>query len=245
MVERTLPEIHRRLARRGFRPSHVAEVGVWRPEVANVAGWIDEGVRATLVEPDPAAVTAILRRWGDRPGVAVHAVAVFREPGRLTLARRGPSTFVSALDVSPAIVDDRYRRRSEDLFEVEAVTFDAIDDGTIDLLCVDVEGCEWYVLERLRSRPRVLAVETHGAVYVNPHLTQILDWVRANGYVTWYVDGSDTVFVRRGAVAVTPSDRVRTGWNRLRRRLRRARKRVTVGLRRLVHDSDGSRHGAG
>ena len=43
----------------------------------------------------------------------------------------------------------------------------------IDLLSVDTEGCEWFVLQTLRSRPAVISIETHGGLYLNPHRDEI------------------------------------------------------------------------
>ena len=85
-------------------------------------------------------------------------------------------------------------------FTVPAVTFDTIDDGTIDVLAIDIEGGEWFVLRHLVSRPAIISVETHGKRYVNPYRAEIDAWMRAEGYGAWYRDDSDTVY-RRGWTA--------------------------------------------
>jgi FkbM family methyltransferase len=184
----------------GIRVNHACEVGVYLPDVSNVRGWIAAGVRTTLVECDPVIVRQLQERFGALPNVRIEAVAVADAAGRLTLFRAGASTFGSNVLQSPAIVNDGYRKEASTTFEVAAVTFDAIDDGTIDLLSIDIEGGEWFVLRHMRSRPEIISVETHGKRYVNPHLREILAWCDAEGYGAWYRDRSDTVF-RRGWTA--------------------------------------------
>lgn len=180
----------------GLTVRHVCEVGVYLPETSNVLNWIHDGVRTTLVECDPLIVTK-LRSEFPVPNVVIHDVAVSHEVGELTLYRTGASTFGANVASSPATVNDGYQPRQEDSFTVKAVTFDMIDDGTIDVLSIDIEGGEWNVLRFLVSRPLVICVETHGKRYENPHLTDIRGWMRVQGYAPWYVDDSDTAF-RRG-----------------------------------------------
>lgn len=221
--------LYRRLAAKGFRPLHVAEVGVHRPESSNVYDYALAGVRCTLVEPDPDCVALIRQRFAGHPNVTLHPVAVFDRPGQIELFRRGPSTFVADLAVSPALVNDRYRPTEQDKIIVEAKTFDAIDDGTIDLLSVDVEGSEWFVIKHLTSRPGVISVETHGASYRNPHLHEIEGWMEANGYWRLARTTSDSIYVKRGVVPVTGRDRaedalvaVYLGYKRLAKRVKHA-----------------------
>lgn len=100
------------------------------------------------------------------------------------------------------MVDDR------DICIVEGKTFDSLDDETIDLLSVDVEGSEWFVLERLRSRPRVITLETHGARYRNPYLDEIESWFAVNGYALLYRTSSDSTYVKAGTIRRTAKDQL-------------------------------------
>jgi FkbM family methyltransferase len=203
----------------------VAEVGVFLPEDSNVLGWILSGVRATLVEADPVTVARIREHFGARPNLTVHSAAVCDFHGEIRLRRAGPSTFIDGLD-SPARVNDGYEPRPEDVFTAPAIRFDEVDDGTIDLLSIDVEGAEWWTIRHLRSRPSVISVETHGARYRNPHLSEIEAWMAAEGYEAWYLDRTDTVYTRGGAIRVTAADRACRSLARLRVGARRLRKRL-------------------
>jgi hypothetical protein len=61
---------------------------------------------------------------------------------------------------------------------VRCTTFDRLDDGSIDLISIDTEGSEWFVLKYITSRPDVISIETHGAAYTNPYLDEIQRWMR-------------------------------------------------------------------
>jgi FkbM family methyltransferase len=184
----------------GIPVAYACEVGVYMPDVSNIQGWIKAGVRSTLVECDPVTVAALREQYGALPNVRIEDVAVADEVGTLTLYRAGASTFGSNVPQAPALVNDGYRKTDANTFDVRAVTFDMLDDGTIDVLSIDIEGGEWFVLRHLTSRPQIISVETHGRRYVNPYLAEIEGWCRAEGYGAWYRDDSDTVF-RRGWTA--------------------------------------------
>ena len=153
-------------------------------------------------------------------------VAAFDINGKIKLAQREASTFVSQLEASPAIVNDGYVLQEADEFTVEAVTFDRIDDGTIDLLSVDTEGSEWFVLKHMTSRPKVISIETHGAGYLNPNIAEIEGWMRRNGYQPFFKDKSDTVYVQPDTISLTVADRFTLWLKDLALRFRRAKKRV-------------------
>lgn len=210
---------------RGFAPAHVAEVGVYKPEASNVYGYIASGVRCTLVEADPRTAALIRERFAGFQNVTLHEVALCDHNGTVELIRREASTFIRALPGSPALVNDRYMIDGKDAFIAEAKTFDRIDDGTIDLLSIDIEGGEWFVIKHMRSRPAVLSIETHGAAYVNPFLGEILAWTSTNGYRPLYKTRTDTVFVTN-RIPVSYSDRLRLGAAELFLRFRRFRKKL-------------------
>lgn len=200
--------IHSRLTSRGFVPTHVAEVGVHRPLNSNVYQYIVDGVRSTLVEPNPESVDEIRVHFAGLANVTLHAIAICQTDGPVSLVRRGPSTHLKNIEGSPAAVNDRYVLNERDICVVEGRTFDSVDDGTIDLLSVDVEGSEWFVIEKLRSRPRVITLETHGARYRNPYLAEIEEWLDANSYRLLYRNTSDSTYVKEGVIRVTGSDRI-------------------------------------
>jgi FkbM family methyltransferase len=204
-----MKKIYKKISGQGIPIGHVAEVGVYFPETSNVIDFIEKGIKTTLVEADPEVNKRILEAFKGK-NISLYPFAVWDYNGTLKLSRANASTFVTQLSSSPAIKNDSYVVKEEDTFEVPCITFSKADDGTIDLLSIDIEGSEWYVLKHMISRPKVLSIETHGKYYINPFINEIKAWIEANGYITWFKDRSDTVFVRKDVLAPSLSDRIET-----------------------------------
>ena len=202
-----MKKIYEKVKSRGIQISHAAEVGVYLPETSNVIDFIEKGVRTTLVEADPDVNKKILEVFKGK-NIKLYPFAVWDYDGTLTLSRAEASTFATDLLSSPAIKNDNYVGREEDTFEVPCITFSKADDGTIDLLSIDIEGSEWFVLKHMVSRPKVLSIETHGKYYTNPFIKEIRAWIEANDYAIWFKDGSDTVFVRKGVLKPSLGDKL-------------------------------------
>ena len=220
-------ELYKKFLAKRITVRHVCEVGVFMPEMSNILDFIvTEKIRTTLVEPDPKSIAAIRKYFAGYPNVTLLPYAVYDHHGQLELVQRNASTFVSTLPYSPAQVNDQYHIRKEDTFTVECRTFNELDDGSIDLLSVDTEGSEWYVIQNLVSRPVVISVETHGKLYRNPFYKEIDAWMATNGYERWLMNGADTVYCRKGAFPVTQGEKFRLAYKDTRVKIRRARKKV-------------------
>lgn len=164
-----------------FAPQHVCEVGVNQPHDCRAREFMDTA-RITLVEPNPTSYKMLADHFGHIDGVDVLNVAVVNfDVDEVKLYDRGPSTFVEGV-VSPAICNDRYIPKEADAFFAAGTTFDKIDDGTIDLLLVDVEGCEWAVISKMVSRPRVVSIEMGVRNYINPNFQRINEHMKMLGY---------------------------------------------------------------
>jgi FkbM family methyltransferase len=201
---------------------------VYLPETSNIIDFIKEGVKATLVEADPDTVVKIKDYFEGYP-IEVVPVAVWDSNGIIKLSKAAASTFVTQLQSSPAIVNDHYQVSEENTFEVPCRKFSEIDDGTIDLLSVDIEGGEWYVIKHLVSRPQVISIETHGKYYTNPFIKEIEAWMKKEDYVAWYKDLSDTVFIKRDLLHPDLSEKLGTrlallksSWKKFKRIFKRA-----------------------
>lgn len=210
-----LKKIYKNLKARNITFHHVCEVGVYLPETSNIVDFIKDGIRATLVEADPVTIEKIKVYFSDY-NIELFPVAVWDYNGTIKLSKAAASTFVSELKGSPAIINDHYKVNEENTFEVPCKVFSDIDDGTIDLLSIDIEGGEWYVIKHLKSRPAIISVETHGKYYTNPFITEITTWMSKENYVIWYKDRSDTVFVRENVFLPNANDKMTTRlseWN--------------------------------
>lgn len=219
---------------KGVALNHVAEVGVYLPETSNIGAFAKTGIRSTFVEPDPTSVEATKKYFETRNNVEIHPVAVFDKSGKVELVQRKASTYLKMLDSSPAIINDEYTVDDEDTFTVDAVTFDEIDDGTIDLLSIDIEGGEWFVIKHMLSRPKIISIETHGAMYTNPYINEINLWISDNNYVVWYIDSSDTVYIKKNLFDVTFMDRFKLFLMKIALGYKKYRKTIKRKLKRLL-----------
>jgi FkbM family methyltransferase len=190
--------IYKKIKRKKIEIKNVCEVGVYLPETSNIIDFIFEGKNSTLVEPNPPAIEAINTFFKEFKNIQLYPFAIYNYNGKLVLSNAEASTFVSELPASPALTNDNYKINVSKNVEVECRLFSEIDKGNFDLLSVDTEGCEWYVLETMKSRPKVISIETHGKFYINPFMDKIINWINENDYKVWYKDKSDTVYFKNG-----------------------------------------------
>jgi FkbM family methyltransferase len=196
------------LKKKNFSPKNICEVGVYLPEESNILGFISNGIPAMLVEADPDTAGKLREYFAGKQNVKIIEAAVYDYSGEIKLSRKRASTFISELESSPALVNDKYKINEADQFTARCIKFGEIDDGDIDLLSIDIEGAEWYVLKHMESRPAVISIETHGKYYTNPKILEIRTWMEENCYREWYKDASDTVYVRPEIIPVSFQDKM-------------------------------------
>jgi FkbM family methyltransferase len=194
--------IFRKVSDRHISIKKLCEVGVYLPHTSNILDFINEGKEAILVEPEPKSIQAIEVYFKGNTNITLIPVAIYSYNGRLTLSQTGASTFVTELSKSPALINDNYKIEDKKNIDVACKLFSEIDPEDIDLISIDTEGSEWYVLLTMISRPKVISIETHGKYYLNPFLVEIKQWMRLNNYAIWFKDGSDSVYARKDAIKV-------------------------------------------
>ena len=183
-------------------PRHVVEVGVNEPEKCSLSQFIRDGVRSTLVEPLPWCVKNLREAF---PSARVIEAVCAEQSGEITLFDRGEGAWIESVPQAPdehpkhsgikrEHFDAQYKRR------VKAIRFaDEIDSEDIDILCVDTEGAEWFVISQMiKARPRLVRVETHfsHSGYLNPYLREITERMSSLGYTKLVEDVSDTLWIR-------------------------------------------------
>ncbi len=201
-------KFYQTVKQKGFTPKVVAEVGVWHPNTSNVYSYIEDGIKTILVEPDPKSIELIKNKWNKKSNVKLYEVALCDFEGEIKLCQRESSTFVSSLPDSPALANDNCNIEESEEFTAQAMKFSTIDDGTIDLISIDTEGSEWFVIKNMISRPTIISIETHGGVYVNPYLNELKTWMNENNYVLWFKDKSDSTYVLKNKIDVTLFDKI-------------------------------------
>lgn len=153
--------------------------------VSDLHNFLMSGTKLDIYEPLPRNIANIKEHYKDYPNVNVYPLAVWKESGTVKMYDLGDLSYIEGAP-APAL-GFNYQPNADDVVEVGAVTMDQIDDGLIDILDVDIEGCEWYALEKLISRPEILVIKTGDDE--NPHMKEINEWLKGNGYVKFgYVD---------------------------------------------------------
>ncbi|HEX2955687.1 MAG TPA: FkbM family methyltransferase [Chitinispirillaceae bacterium] len=200
--------LYQKIQEKNIEPKHVAEVGVYYPHFSNIYGFIKDGVRTTLVEPDPESIRQIRSHFADNKNVTLFEVAIFDHDGTVELVKKEASTYVKGLESSPCLANSVNNSKTDELVAVKAVTFNHIDDGSIELLSIDIEGGEWYVVKHMVSRPSVISIETHGGAYVNPFIKEITEWMNTNDYSIWFKNKTDTVYIKNGSIKVSKAEKI-------------------------------------
>ncbi len=224
-------EITKKIKREGLRFAHAAEVGVFYPQNCNFYDLIDHELRCTLVEPHPKFADAIRSHFAKFPNVTCHQAAIFEKETTVELVEGSASSYLKSLPDSPGISNDAQTPEQKSSLQVRAVPFSKIDDGSIDLLSVDTEGSEWFVIQTMTSRPKVISLETHGGAYLNPYIKEIEDWMEKNRYELWFLTRTDSVYVKCGVVRLSFLQRFFNTAMALGIWSRRQRKRITNQLR--------------
>ena len=190
------------LKKKNYTPRHVCEVGVWHPKTSNIKYYIEKNIKSLLIEPDPESIALIKKEWGERKNLTLKTVACTDFEGTIDLHKAGSSSFVSSTKNSPAMVNDSFDIKKNISTKVDAKKFSSEDPGDIDLISIDIEGSEWFVIKHMLSRPDIISIETHGGYYINPHIEDIRKWMDEYNYVLWFKDNSDSVYVKKHIIKV-------------------------------------------
>ena len=176
--------------------NHFCEIGVYEYNYCRLIKQIEQGKRVTLFECFPRCIEDIKKNTSTRTNVTLHPVAIWDEAGEFDMTDVGASAFLDALGDNTPAHKNSYAHTNFGKFRVKADVVSNYDDGTIDALFVDTEGAEWFALKHLKSRPRVIEVETHYAKYENRYLKEIQDWMKDNGYTELDRTDADTIFIK-------------------------------------------------
>jgi len=180
----------------GIEYNVVCEVGVWKPEESHILNLIPHAKKVIMFEAQEEYAEQSRNSFKDYGYVTVHTVAIYKENlDSVQFVDIGSSSFIEGV-ASPSVNMHVYNIPQRKRFHVQARTFDNYDEGDIDILAIDIEGAEWYVLEKMKSRPKLICIETHYAPigYHNPFMSEIEEWIHENGYVKHMNDVSDTIY---------------------------------------------------
>jgi FkbM family methyltransferase len=161
----------------------ICEIGVFMPDSVQCKDLIDDKIETIFVEANPVCVTELSKLY-KTPNIKIFNKAIGDSEGPVKLYTRGnqdPSAFIETVPFSPLLVNENFVP-DENYIMCESIRFDTIDPGDIDILCLDIEGAEWYALKHMISRPKLIAIEMYGGNYINPFKLEIEGWMKENQY---------------------------------------------------------------
>lgn len=188
----------------GMEPRRVAEVGVNEPDKCSLLPFINAGIPALLVEPLPWCCQNLRAAFEGKPVEVIEGVAGEKE-GSVLLYDRGEGSWID--DVPQGAAPDEHhghsamnRETMDPCFirKVQSYRWRMIDPGDIDVLCVDTEGAEWFVIREMISRPALVRCEMHftHSGWINPHNPAIRQKMQEMGYVVIGEDVSDILWAK-------------------------------------------------
>ncbi len=72
---------------------------------------------------------------------------------------------------------------------INAYKISVFDKGNIDFLSLSCEGCEWFCLEHLVSRPKIIRINNfNNSGYNNFFQKNIEKWIKENNYVLDFIE---------------------------------------------------------
>jgi FkbM family methyltransferase len=155
------------------------ECAVGPMEISVAPGFIGQCKNMLLIEPHPRLAEVAAEQLKQ----PVLQVAVGLASGEGCLVDNNGSSFL--LETwAPSTPSD-----SACYHKVPIITFDSVDDGTIDILALDCEGQEWAVLSKMSSLPFLLTIEVWDR---NPYKKEIIDWLHDHKYVMRFSTGPTT-----------------------------------------------------
>ena len=172
---------------------NLVEVGIG--SLSQLKTFYDSGEydKITLIEVLPSVVDEA-KKYFVGGNVEIINSGVADESGELDFYIDGDCTHIVNLPSSP--VHFHGREYSGVKLKLPVVRFSEIEPEKIDLLAVDIEGAEWFVLKYMKNRPLIISLETHSSVteYINPYADNIEKWMAENGYVVMQKGVSDTIY---------------------------------------------------
>jgi hypothetical protein len=175
---------------------HFVEVGVG--SLSQLKPFYDSGEydKITLIEVLPNVVDEV-KKYFIGGGVEIINKGVADEHGELDFYIDGDCTHIVNLPSSPVHFHGREYAGVKQKLQV--VRFSEIEPERIDLLAVDIEGAEWFVLKYMKNRPLIISLETHSSVteYRNPYSENIKEWMEINGYIVINKGVSDTIYKKQ------------------------------------------------
>lgn len=177
-----------------FNFNTICEIGVFMPDSIQCKDIINPLTSVIFIEPNPICAKE-LKKIYNSSNIQVINKAITDTNSDVKLYMRGnqdPSAFIETVPFSPLLTENF--KKDQNYIICEGITFDKVDPKNIDILCLDMEGAEWFALKHMTSRPKLISVEMQGANYINPFKSEIEQWMNNNNYQIIHHGMNDTYY---------------------------------------------------
>lgn len=180
----------------------IFEIGVGEAYTCRTKRFWGSEVECHLFEPNPILYKQLVDLSKDYKNVYIYNIAITNKSGEEEILLMNNCSYINNID-SPVLMNHGQNSdviKNAEKIKIKSETIDKFDTGDIDVLLIDTEGCEWFVLENLISRPKQIVIETNtlgkeGIIH-NKNLDKILFWMWNNNYQLALKDENDSHFVR-------------------------------------------------
>jgi FkbM family methyltransferase len=201
-----------------IKPQIIYEVGVGGLNLARSSGYFNmPGVEVYLFDP--------IKRYVDEINQHIQQIkcknaqiiqcCLYDYDGKIEIWNNGEAPMIKGLD-GPNIKnndpktleqylisakgynkDNQGKTEREESISVDCFKISKFDKGNIDILMVDTEGSEWFILKHMISRPMFIFIEMSTEGYTNPHIDEITEWLNKNNYIKYGQLAADWLLIRK------------------------------------------------
>ncbi|NBW15050.1 MAG: FkbM family methyltransferase [Caulobacteraceae bacterium] len=181
----------------------IFEIGVGEAYTCRTKRFWGSDIECHLFEPNPILYKDLIDQTKEYKNVYVYNIAITDKSGEEEISLMGNCSYINGI-ISPVILHQGFDSdaiKNASKINIKSETIDKFDKGDIDVLLIDTEGCEWFVLEKLISRPNQIVIETStiaadGLPTPNKNINKILFWMWKNNYQLALKDENDSHFMK-------------------------------------------------
>lgn len=195
-------------------PRVICEVGTGGLRVCKASHYIgDNDVKVMLFDPITEYCNEInmFCQAKGATNTEINNCCLYDYDGKVDIYENGEASMIKEIDgpniKSDYILDDKASNGFNRLVQKDCFRMSKFDKGNIDVLFLDTEGSEWFVLKHLISRPTIITIEMKMGEYINPYLKEIQQWMQINNYVVIKDAGCDLVFCKRNLAILIEDNR--------------------------------------
>lgn len=180
------------------QPKNIWEIGVGNPSICRSSLYFNTDVKLYLFEPNLKTYNALFSSFGSIPNVEIFNYGLYNKSEYVEFFDEDDSTAMVNIDSPTRIIGGG--RFGQGWLKDKPVTsmlvrdIAEIDKGDIDIALIDTEGCEYVIVERMKSRPRLMVLETHNENYKTPNYKELNQLLYERGYKCFHEDINDSYY---------------------------------------------------